>query len=470
MFSAIENEKYQAADFIKDDLIFDEIKRAEALAQDSETVKEIISKARLSEGLSTLETAILLCTKDKALEEEIFSCAREVKEKIYGKRIVLFAPLYVSNHCINNCVYCGYKNTNLEMPRRKLSQAELVEEIRILESMGHKRLALEAGEDDHNCPLDYILECIKTIYAQKFDNGSIRRINVNVAATTVAEYKRLKEAEIGTYILFQETYHAETYRKMHPAGPKNNFNWHTTAMHRAMEAGIEDVGLGVLYGLFDYRFDTLAMLHHAEELEKVFGVGPHTVSVPRLREAENVTLQDYPFLVGDQEFKRIVAVLRLALPYAGLILSTREEPSFRDSVISLGVSQISAGSCTGVGGYMDSENQGMKSTAQFEVGDHRSPSEIIKSLCLSGYVPSYCTACYREGRTGERFMNLAKRGQIHNVCLPNALLTFKEYLLDYADDELRTAGENLIQDALESIPLEAARNAAKKKLEKTAAG
>lgn len=346
---------------------------------------------------------------------------------------------------------------------------ELADEVRVLQELGHKRLVVEAGEDQVNCDIDYVVESIKTIYSVKVDNGSIRRVNINIAATTIEDYTKLRDAEIGTYILFQETYHRPTYAAMHHQGPKRDYDWHTTAMDRAQMGGIDDVGIGVLYGLYDHKYDTIAMLMHAEHLEERFGVGPHTVSVPRMREAANVNLETYPHLVQDEDFKKLVAILRLAVPYAGMILSTREEPSFRDEVIQLGISQVSAGSSTGVGGYMESK-QGTsgepKEKPQFEVSDHRSPEEIIRGLCQDGYVPSYCTACYREGRTGDRFMRLAKSGQIHNICQPNSLLTFKEYLLDYADEETRTLGEEIIRKGLDDIPKEAARKATINRLQR----
>lgn len=375
----------------------------------------------------------------------MFKAARQVKEKLYGKRLVVFAPLYVSNYCVNNCTYCGYKHCNDELKRKKLNKEQLIEEVKVLESLGHKRIALEAGEDPVNAPLDYILDCIKSIYSIKFDNGSIRRINVNIAATSVEDYKRLKDAEIGTYILFQETYHKPTYERLHVSGPKHNYNYHTTAMHRAREAGIDDIGMGVLYGLYDYKYETLAMLMHAMDLEETTGVGPHTLSVPRIRPAENVSLENYPYLVDDEDFKKIVAILRLAVPYAGLILSTREEPGLRDEIIALGVSQVSTGSCTGVGGYSESYID-PEEKPQFEVGDHRSPVEMIESLMEAGYIPSYCTACYREGRTGERFMDIVKSGELYKICEANALITLKEFIDDYGTDRTREIGDKLIKN------------------------
>jgi 2-iminoacetate synthase len=450
--------KYNSEEFIVNSEIIDSIEYGKSNAHDIDLLKEILEKAKSCKGLTHREAAVLLSVEDSGILEEMFNIAKLIKNKIYGKRIVLFAPLYVSNYCVNNCDYCGYKHSNVGFTRRKLSMEELKEEVKVLESLGHKRLALEAGEDPINCTIEYILECMKTIYSVKLDNGNIRRINVNIAATTEENYKKLKDAGIGTYILFQETYHKPTYEKIHPQGPKHDYNWHTTAMDRAMKAGIDDVGVGVLYGLYDYKYDTIAMLMHGEHLEKNFGVGPHTISVPRMRAAEGVNLDTYPYLVSDDEFKKIVAVLRLSVPYTGMILSTREEAEFRDEVLSIGISQISAGSCTGVGGYVEEYRDSRHDEKpQFEVGDHRSPLEIIKSLCSGNYIPSYCTACYREGRTGDRFMRLAKSGQIHNVCQPNALLTFKEFILDYGDEEIKAIGEETINRALEQIVDDKAR-------------
>ena len=453
---------WEAADFINDEEILLSLEEAKVKAGDQTYVQSILEKARACKGLTHREAAVLLEVTDAEVLNNINRSAKVIKEKIYGNRIVLFAPLYISNYCVNNCDYCGYKHTNGDFLRRKLSLDELADEVLVLQELGHKRLVVEAGEDPVNCDIDYVVEAIRTIYSVKVGNGSIRRVNINIAATTVEDYAKLRDAEIGTYILFQETYHRPTYAAMHPQGPKCDYDWHTTAMDRAQMGGIDDVGIGVLYGLYDHKYDTIAMLMHAEHLEERFGVGPHTVSVPRLREAENVNLNVYPHLVKDEDFKKLVAVLRLAVPYAGMILSTREEPSFRDEVIRLGISQVSAGSCTGVGGYMETKQaaEGQPTEKpQFEVSDHRSPEEIILGLCQDGYVPSYCTACYREGRTGDRFMRLAKSGQIHNICQPNSLLTFKEYLLDYADETTRTLGEEIIRKGLEDIPKEAARKA-----------
>ncbi|AXH51219.1 [FeFe] hydrogenase H-cluster radical SAM maturase HydG [Clostridium perfringens] len=464
-----DNEKYNALDFIKNDEINSLIAKGKELVSDKELVREIIEKSKSAEGLTPEETAVLLNLEDKELIEEMFKAARQVKEKLYGKRLVVFAPLYVSNYCVNNCTYCGYKHCNDELKRKKLNKEQLIEEVKVLESLGHKRIALEAGEDPVNAPLDYILDCIKSIYSIKFDNGSIRRINVNIAATTVENYKRLKDAEIGTYILFQETYHKPTYERLHVSGPKHNYNYHTTAMHRAREAGIDDIGMGVLYGLYDYKYETLAMLMHAMDLEETTGVGPHTLSVPRIRPAENVSLENYPYLVDDEDFKKIVAILRLAVPYAGLILSTREEPGLRDEIIALGVSQVSTGSCTGVGGYSEAYSD-PEEKPQFEVGDHRSPVEMIESLMEAGYIPSYCTACYREGRTGERFMDIVKSGELYKICEANALITLKEFIDDYGTDRTREIGDKLIKKSIDEIDNESFRKSVEEKINKISNG
>ncbi|MFO7173845.1 MAG: [FeFe] hydrogenase H-cluster radical SAM maturase HydG, partial [Bacillota bacterium] len=426
-------------------------------------VRRILDRAALAQGLSVEEAATLLMVDDPELLQAVYDTALAVKQQIYGDRIVLFAPIYVSNYCVNNCRYCGYRRHN-QIPRRRLTMEELAEEVRILEAMGHKRLALEAGEDPVNCDIDYILECIRTIYSIRSGPGAIRRVNVNIAATTVENYRKLKEAGIGTYILFQETYHKPTYLKMHPSGPKHNYEWHLTAMDRAQEAGLDDVGLGVLFGLYDYRYEVVGLLLHARHLEEKFGVGPHTISVPRLRPAQGVDLSEFPYLVSDEEFKKIVAVLRLAVPYTGIILSTRETPELRRELLRLGVSQISAGSCTGVGGYHDAIAG--RNTSQFEVGDHRPPDEVLRWLCEEGYLPSYCTACYRRGRTGDRFMRLAKTGQVKNLCQANALMTFQEYLEDYASPETKAIGERVVAMHLEKIPNPKAREATRQRLER----
>lgn len=439
----------ETADFIHEPEIFNLLHKVKDAPK--EQALSIIEKAREARGLTMEEAAVLLQASDEDVLSRMFAAAKAIKEKIYGNRVVLFAPLYVSDYCVNNCVYCGYKQNNT-FNRRKLTMAELAEEVRVLEKLGHKRLALEAGEHPAECTLDYILDCIKTIYSLKFGNGSIRRVNVNIAAATVEDYRRLKDAEIGTYILFQETYHRKTYQEMHPGGPKADYDWHTTAHCRAMAAGLDDVGFGVLFGLYDYKFEILAMLQHVKHLEECFGVGPHTISVPRLRPADGMGMASFPYLVSDDDFTKLVAIIRLAVPYTGLILSTRERPQLRDTLLSYGISQVSAGSCTGVGGYTnESRHTDTQGSTQFMVEDHRSVDQVLHSICEAGFLPSYCTACYRQGRTGDRFMSLAKVGQIQNVCQPNAILTFKEYLMDYAPPAARLYGEDVIKAQLEEI-------------------
>lgn len=451
------------ASFIDDYRITSTLARAEGPGRGA--VDRILAKAALAQGLKSEEVAALLMVEEPRLLEEIYQTALSVKHRIYGDRIVMFAPLYVSNYCVNNCTYCGYSLQNA-IPRRRLSRDELIEEIQILQSLGHKRLALEAGEDPVHCDIDYILDCINTIYTTTHGNGAIRRVNVNIAATTVENYQRLKAAEIGTYILFQETYHRPTYARVHPSGPKANYDWHTTALGRAQEAGIDDVGAGVLFGLYDYRYEVLALMMHAEALEAKYGVGPHTISVPRLKQAAGMNLSDFPYLVTDAQFKKLVAILRLAVPYTGMILSTRETPEIRAEVLKLGISQISAGSCTGVGGYHDSIQPGAAQVPQFETGDSRSPDEVLRWLCEDGYLPSYCTACYRQGRTGDRFMQLAKSGQIQNLCQANALMTFQEFLEDYASPETKAAGLKTVAHHVELIPNEKAKAVTKVRLER----
>lgn len=440
----------------------------EKILEDSKNVSKdeiqsVIDKARRREGLNHKEVGILLQVEDKDQLDEIYKLAGEIKESIYGKRIVMFAPLYVSNYCVNNCVYCGYKRDN-KFIRRKLTQEEVANEVRILESMGHKRLALEVGEDPINVPIDYILECIDTIYKTQNDNGEIRRINVNIAATTVENYKKLKNANIGTYILFQETYHRPTYEKMHPKSIKGNYEYHLTSFDRAMEAGIDDVGGGVLFGLADPKFEVLALMLHNEHLEEKFKVGFHTISVPRLKKAEGMNLKDFPNILDDETFKKIVAIIRIAVPFTGIILSTRENQEMRRELLKYGVSQISAGSVTGVGGYKEKEEG--KNVNQFETSDERSPLEVLKELVDDGYIPSYCTACYRKGRTGERFMSLAKSGEIQNVCEPNALMSLVEYALDYGDDEFKNKVEALIDDVKNSFDKQNVRNMVENRIEK----
>ncbi len=440
--------------FIDDTEVLESIEAAKKLALDKVEIDRILAKAGDCRGLTHREVAALLEIDDDDTLEKMYRTAKKVKEKIYGKRIVLFAPLYLSSYCVNNCKYCGYRCAN-KIGRHQLTQEEVRAEIRALEAMGHKRLLLEAGEDDEKCPIDYILECIDTIYSEKFKNGSIRRVNVDIAGTTEENYRKLKAAKIGTYILFQETYHKQTYLEMH-SGPKKNYEWHTEAMDRAMLGGkIDDVGIGPLYGLYDYHYETVALLMHVEHLEAVTGVGPHTISFPRLLPAEGVDYGSFPHLVNDRDFKKVVAAIRLAVPYTGMILSTRESVEFRKELLDIGISQMSAGSCVGVGGYATRETTdaaGIEEKPQFNLADHRKPIDVIKGLVKDGYVPSYCTACYREGRTGDRFMPFAKSGQIHNFCLPNALITFEEYLQDYADDELKEMGRSMLDREILTIP------------------
>lgn len=458
----------ERADFIDDTEINNILERAKGASV--EEAHGAISKGLEAKGLSPYETAVLLQTDNGDIREFLFDAAHRVKEKIYGRRLVLFAPLYISNYCINNCTYCGYRRNNV-ITRCKLDFQEIEREVIALEAMGHKRIALEVGEDPKNCPIDYVLDAIRTIYSVKDKTGSIRRINVNIAATTVEDYRRLKEAGIGTYILFQETYHRETYRKVHPSGPKSDYDWHAMAMDRAMEAGIDDVGIGALFGLYDHKYEVLGLLLHSLHLEERFGVGCHTISVPRMRPAEGVSFETFPHLVNDDDFKRIVAIIRLAVPYTGMILSTREPQGYRDEVIALGISQISAGSCTGVGGYhRDIEKGEIEAQGQFQIEDHRTTDEMLNNVCRSGYLPSFCTACYRQGRTGDRFMALAKTGEIQNICQPNAILTFKEFLVDYASKETKEVGEAVIREHLQSIPNPKLREETERRLKRIEEG
>lgn len=458
--------EFQDSSFIDDAEILSSLAEAKETAKDAGAVRAILDKARSCNGLTHREAAVLLEIDDPQLEHALYALAKEIKERIYGRRIVLFAPLYVANHCINGCVYCGFHAGNNAMCRKKLTMEEIDQEADAILALGHKRIAMEAGEDPVNIPLDYIIECMKRVYAYKNSRGdSIRRINVNIAATTVEEYRRLKAADIGTFILFQETFHRPTYAKMHPKGPKSNYDWHTTALHRAQEGGIDDVGTGVLYGLYDYKYETVAQLLYAESLEKMCGVGPHTISVPRMREAEGVDMEKFPYLPTDEQFLRIIAVIRVATPYTGMILSTRETPETRRIALDLGISQVSAGSCTGIGGYHKEIGQPEQpDTAQFKVSDERTPDEVLTWLCEDGYIPSYCTACYRQGRTGDRFMSLAKSGQIRNICQPNALLTFKEYLIGYGSDHLKELGEKVIAGEVEKIPSDKIKTLTKERL------
>ena len=440
-----------ATEFIDDAEILETLDYAQKNKANRALIEQILEKAKECKGLSHKEAAVLLECEIPDLIEKIFTLAKQIKQRFYGNRIVMFAPLYLSNYCVNECRYCPYHHSNCHIARKQLTQEEIVREVTALQDMGHKRLALETGEDPVNCPIDYVLESIKTIYSIKHKNGAIRRVNVNIAATTVENYRKLKEAGIGTYILFQETYNKESYEYLHPKGPKSNYAYHTEAMDRAMEGGIDDVGIGVLFGLNMYKYDFVGLLMHAEHLEAAQGVGPHTISVPRIRPADDVDLDEYSNAIPDEIFKKIVAILRVAVPYTGIIISTRESEETRAKVLELGVSQISGASSTSVGGYAEREEE---NSAQFEVSDTRTLDEVVGWLLDLGHIPSFCTACYREGRTGDRFMQLVKSGQIANVCLPNALMTLKEYLEDYASPETRAKGEAMIQRQILTIPNE----------------
>ena len=446
----------KAEEFICHQEVLDTLAYADANRNNSQLVDQVLNKARERKGLNHREAMILLDCDIPEKNREIFELAEQIKKDYYGNRIVMFAPLYLSNYCVNGCVYCPYHAKNKHIPRRKLTQEEVAREVVALQDMGHKRLAIEAGEDPVNNPIEYILECIRTIYGIKHKNGAIRRVNVNIAATTVENYRKLKEAGIGTYILFQETYHKESYEKLHPTGPKHNYDYHTEAMDRAMEGGIDDVGLGVLFGLERYRYEFAGLLMHAEHLEAVHGVGPHTISVPRIRRADDIDPDVFDNGIDDDTFAKIVACIRIAVPYTGMIMSTRESKACRERVIHYGISQISGGSKTSVGGY-DTPEPEDESSAQFEVSDTRTLDDVVKWLMELGYIPSFCTACYREGRTGDRFMALCKNLQIHNCCQPNALMTLKEYLVDYASPETRKIGEALIKKELDNIPKDKVR-------------
>ncbi len=437
-----------ATEFISDEEIQDTLAYAQAHKNDRALVETLLNRAADCKGLSHREAAVLLECDEPDLVERMCHLAEEIKQKFYGNRIVMFAPLYLSNYCVNGCRYCPYHGQNKHIARKQLSQEEIVKEVIALQDMGHKRLALETGEDPVRCPIEYVLESIKTIYGIKHKNGAIRRVNVNIAATTVENYRKLKEAGIGTYILFQETYHKPTYEYLHPTGPKHNYAYHTEAMDRAMEGGIDDVGCGVLFGLNLYKYDFVGLLMHAEHLEAVHGVGPHTISVPRVRPADDIDPDEFDNGISDEIFAKIVAVLRIAVPYTGIIISTRETQQTREKVLHLGVSQISGGSRTSVGGYVQPEEE---NSAQFEVSDTRTLDDVVNWLLTLGYIPSFCTACYREGRTGDRFMSLCKSGQIVNCCHPNALMTLKEYLEDYASEDTRRKGLAVIDRELEKI-------------------
>lgn len=434
---------HNAEEFISHQEILDSIKYADANKNNIELIDKILEKAKLGKGLTHKEASVLLACDIEDKNNEIFELAKKIKQDYYGNRIVLFAPLYLSNYCVNGCVYCPYHAKNKHIPRKKLSQEDISREVMALQDMGHKRLAIEAGEDPVNNPIEYILDSIKTIYSIKHKNGSIRRVNVNIAATTVENYKKLHDAGIGTYILFQETYNKESYETLHPTGPKHNYKYHTEAMDRAMEAGIDDVGLGVLFGLESYRYEFAGILMHAEHLEAAFGVGPHTISVPRIRKADDIDPDVFDNGIDDDIFAKIVACIRIAVPYTGMIVSTRESAECRKRLLELGISQVSGGSKTSVGGYFQPMPE-KEDSAQFDVSDRRPLDEVIKWLMELGYLPSFCTACYRNGRTGDRFMEICKDKQIHNFCHPNAILTLKEYLEDYASPETKEVGEKLI--------------------------
>ena len=449
----------KAEEFINDGEIKDTLKFADENKDNLELIDKIIEKAKLRKGLDHREASVLLACENKEKLDEIFALAQQIKKDFYGDRIVMFAPLYLSNYCVNGCVYCPYHAKNKHICRKKLTQEEVKNEVIALQDMGHKRLAIESGEDPVNNPIEYILDCIKTLYSIKHKNGAIRRVNVNIAATTVDNYRKLKEAGIGTYILFQETYNKESYEVLHPTGPKHNYAYHTEAMDRAMEGGIDDVGIGVLFGLELYRYELAGILMHAEHLEAVHGVGPHTISVPRIRRADDIDPDVFDNGIDDETFAKIVAIIRIAVPYTGMIISTRESQSVREKVLKLGVSQISGASRTSVGGYVEPEEED-ENSAQFDVSDKRSLDEVVRWLMELGYIPSFCTACYREGRTGDRFMSLCKNGQIQNCCHPNALMTLEEYLMDYASEETKEIGERLIEKELLKIPNEKVRKIA----------
>ncbi len=454
----------KAEEFISDEEIRSCLEYAQKNSKNEPLIREILQKAKKMKGISHKEAIVLLDCEIEELNQEIYHLAEQIKQEFYGNRIVMFAPLYLSNYCINGCEYCPYHAKNKHISRKKLTQEEVRREVTALQDMGHKRLALEAGEDPVNNPLEYILECIHTIYSIKHKNGAIRRVNVNIAATTVEDYRKLKEAGIGTYILFQETYDKQQYQKLHPTGPKSNYEYHTEAMDRAMDGGIDDVGLGVLFGLNNYRYDFTGIIMHAEHLEAYKGVGPHTISVPRVRRADDIDPDVFDNGISDEIFQKIVACIRIAVPYTGMIVSTRESAKTREKVLHLGISQISGGSRTSVGGYYEEEKE-EDNSAQFDVSDRRTLEEVVHWLIDLGYVPSFCTACYREGRTGDRFMQLLKSRQIVNCCHPNALMTLKEFLEDYASPETKAAGEKLIAEELKKIPNEKVRLKAKEYIE-----
>lgn len=451
-----DRESKKAEEFINHEEILETLRYAEENKHNEALIAQILEKAKKRKGLEHREAMVLLDCDIEEKNQEIYALAEQIKKDFYGNRIVMFAPLYLSNYCVNGCVYCPYHAKNKHISRKKLTQEEIRKEVIALQDMGHKRLALETGEDPVNNPIEYVLESIKTIYSIKHKNGAIRRVNVNIAATTVENYRKLKEAGIGTYILFQETYHKESYEKLHPTGPKHNYAYHTEAMDRAMEGGIDDVGIGVLFGLELYRYEFAGLLMHAEHLEAVHGAGPHTISVPRIRRADDIDPETFDNGIDDDTFAKIVACIRISVPYTGMIVSTRESQACRERVLHLGVSQISGGSRTSVGGYVEPEAEDDNS-AQFDVSDNRSLDEVVNWLMHLGYIPSFCTACYREGRTGDRFMSLCKSGQIQNCCHPNALMTLKEYLMDYASEDTRKIGLKLIEKEIPNVPREKTR-------------
>ena len=453
----------KAEDFIDDGEIRETLDYADQNKDNVELIDSIIEKAKLRKGLTHREASVLLACEMPDKINEIYDLAEQIKKDFYGNRIVMFAPLYLSNYCVNGCVYCPYHIKNKHIARKKLTQEEVRREVIALQDMGHKRLAIEAGEDPQMNPIEYILECIDTIYSIKHKNGAIRRVNVNIAATTVENYRKLHEAGIGTYILFQETYDKEAYERLHPYGPKHDYAYHTEAMDRAMEGGIDDVGLGVLFGLDKYRYEFAGLLMHAEHLEAVHGVGPHTISVPRIKHADDIDPSAFDNSLSDELFAKIAACIRIAVPYTGMIISTRESEAVRKKMLDLGISQISGASRTSVGGYTEEERP--HDTEQFDVSDQRTLDEVVNWLMQMGFIPSFCTACYREGRTGDRFMSLCKAGQIQNCCHPNALMTLTEYLVDYASDETKQVGFDLIARELEKIPKEKVRAIARENIE-----
>lgn len=457
-----------AEEFINDEEIRETVSYAKEHKNDAALIDEILERASARKGLSHRDASVLLACEDEERIQRIYDLAEQIKKDFYGNRIVLFAPLYLSNYCVNSCLYCPYHIKNKHIARKKLTLEEVKREVEALQDMGHKRLAIESGEDPVNNPIEYILDCIDAIYSVKHKNGAIRRVNVNIAATTVENYQRLKAAGIGTYILFQETYNKKNYEILHPAGPKHDYAYHTEAMDRAMEGGIDDVGIGVLFGLDNYAYEFAGLLMHAEHLEAVHGVGPHTISVPRVKPADDIDPNAFDNSLSDEMFCKIAACIRIAVPYTGMIISTRESAEVREKIIRLGVSQISGGSRTSVGGYAEKERP--HDTEQFEVSDERTLDEVVNWLMKTGYIPSFCTACYREGRTGDRFMSLCKSGQIQNCCHPNALMTLKEFLTDYASEDTRRTGEAMIEREIANIPKESVRNTVRERLGKIADG